>query len=108
MCDVELILRLLCILPSFECVHMLIKITQGRDAFMCDFVNLSIKLVQHEFYKLYYNPYTRFDDPSLDDFNTIKTLINDTFPKSWFSNINRGDDAMYLAFLFIGHKYHIY
>jgi hypothetical protein len=108
MCDVKLILGLPCILPSLECVHMLIKITQGKDVFVCDFVNLSIKLVQHKFSKLYYNPCTRFDDPSLDDFNIIKTLINDTLFMSWFSNFNCGNDAMYLAFLFIGHNYHIY
>jgi len=33
MCDVELILRLFCILPLLECVHMIIKVTQGQDFF---------------------------------------------------------------------------
>lgn len=107
MCDVELILGLPYIFPSLECVHMLIKITRGKDVFVCDFVNLNIKLVQHEFSKLYYNLYTRFNDPSFNNFNTIKTLINDTLPMSWFSNFNCGDDAIYLVFLFIGHNYHI-
>jgi hypothetical protein len=31
MCDVDLILGLLYILPLFECVHTLTKIAQGRD-----------------------------------------------------------------------------
>jgi hypothetical protein len=34
--------------------------------FLCDFVK-SVKLAQHEFYMLYYDPYTRFDDPTFDD-----------------------------------------
>jgi hypothetical protein len=41
MCDVEFILRLLCILPLLECVHTVIKITQGQDVFICDFVKAS-------------------------------------------------------------------
>jgi hypothetical protein len=38
MCEVEFILALPCILPLFECVHMLIKIAQGRNVFVRDFV----------------------------------------------------------------------
>jgi hypothetical protein len=41
MCDVKFILRLLYILPLFECVHTVIKITQGQDVFICDFVKAS-------------------------------------------------------------------
>jgi hypothetical protein len=48
MCEVELILGLHDIVPLLECVHMGIKITQGKNIFMCDFVE-NIKLAQHEF-----------------------------------------------------------
>jgi hypothetical protein len=40
MFDVEVILGLPCILPMFVCVHALIKVAQGRDVFVCDFVEV--------------------------------------------------------------------
>jgi hypothetical protein len=73
MCDIELILRLPCILSLLECVHMLIKITQGQDVFVCDFVEI-VKFVQHKLYKLYCDPYIRFNDLAFDNFNAIGFL----------------------------------
>jgi hypothetical protein len=55
--------------------------------FLCEFVK-NVKLTQHEFYRLYCDAYTRFDDPTFDDFNVIEALINDAFPMSWFSDLN--------------------
>jgi hypothetical protein len=83
MCEVELILVLHDIVPLLECVHMFIKITQGKNIFVCDYVE-NIKLAQHEFYMLYCDPHTIFDDPTFDNFNAIKNIINNTFPMSWF------------------------
>ncbi len=40
LCDVEIILGLPCILPLLECVHALIKVVQGKDVFVCDFVEV--------------------------------------------------------------------
>jgi len=45
LCDVEFILGLPCILPSFKCVHTLIKFTQGKGVFIYNFVD-TIKLAQ--------------------------------------------------------------
>jgi hypothetical protein len=50
---------------------MLIKITQGKDVLVCDFVNF-VKLVQHELYKPYCDPYAKFEDLTFDDFNFIE------------------------------------
>jgi hypothetical protein len=107
MCDVELILGLTCILPLLQCVHMFIKIVQAKDVFVCDFAE-SIKQMQQELYRLYYDPYTKFDDPTFDDFNVIETFTNDVLPMSWFSNINGLENTMYLAFSFAKHKYLLY
>jgi hypothetical protein len=49
LCDVEVILRLPCILPLFECVHVLIKVAQGRNIFVCDFMEV-VKGAQQELY----------------------------------------------------------
>jgi hypothetical protein len=107
MCDVEFILGLPCILPLFKCVHMLIKIAQCRDVFVCDFVE-GIKLAQHKLYRLYCDPYIKFDDPTFDDFNAIETFTNDVLPMNWFFYVNGGEDVVYLAFSFARHKYDVY
>jgi hypothetical protein len=52
LCDVEFILGLLCILPSFKCVHTLIKFAQGKGIFVYNFVD-TIKLAQQELFELY-------------------------------------------------------
>jgi hypothetical protein len=100
MCDVELILGLTCIFPLLQCVHMFIKIVQGRDVFVCDFAK-SIKQAQQELYRLYCDPYIKFDDLTINDFNVIEMFTNDVLPMSWFSNLNGLEDTMYLAFLLL-------
>lgn len=75
--------------------------------FLCIFVK-SVKLTQHEFYKLYCDPYIFFNDLAFDDFNAIETLTNDALPIHQFSNLNGGKDVVYLAFPFVGHMYPIY
>jgi type VI protein secretion system component VasK len=107
MCDVEFILGLPYIFPLLECVHTLIKIVQGKDVFVCDFVE-SVKQAQQKLYKLYCDPYTRFNDQTFDDFNAIETLTNDALPMNCFSKLNSLEDAMYLAFSFVRHKYPLY
>lgn len=60
--------------------------------------------MQQELYKLYCDPYTKFDDLAFDDFNVIETFTNDVLPMSWFSYLNGLEDTMYLAFSFARHK----
>ncbi len=64
-----------------KCVHMLIKIAQDRNIFVCDFVE-GVKLAQHKLYRLYCDPYIRINDPTFDDFHAIEILINDVLPMS--------------------------
>jgi hypothetical protein len=40
LCDVEVILGLPCILLLLKCVHVLIKVAQGRNVFVCDFMEV--------------------------------------------------------------------
>jgi hypothetical protein len=56
--------------------------------FLCDFLK-SVKPTQHELYMLYCDPYTRFDDPTFDDFNAIQALINDALPMNWFFGVSK-------------------
>jgi hypothetical protein len=105
MFDVEVILGLPCIFLMFECVHALIKVAQGRDVFVCDFVEV-VKMAHQELYKLHYDLYAKFEDSTSDDFNAIQMLNNSNLPLEWFSNFNGRED--YLTFFFASHKYHVY
>jgi hypothetical protein len=53
--NIEFILGIPYIFALFEIVLMLIKITQGRNVFVYEFVD-SIKLVQHKLYNFYCDP----------------------------------------------------
>jgi hypothetical protein len=55
---------------------------------------------------LYYDPCTKFEDPTFDDFNVIEALTNSNLSMEWFSDLNGKED--YLAFSFVSHKYHVY
>ncbi len=104
LCDVEFIQRSPCILHLYKCVHILIKFAQGGDVFICNFVDI-IKLVHQRLFKLYYESFPNYEDPTFDDFNSLFILSNDTFFMNWSYNINGGKEEMYLAFLFVGIKY---
>jgi len=81
LCDVELILRLPCIFLLLECLHMLIKFAQGTKVFVCDFVN-AIKLTQQELFILYCDSFSKYEDPTCNNFNFLFILSNDIFPMS--------------------------
>jgi len=102
LCDVEVILGLPCIL---ECVHALIKVTQNKDVFVCNFVEV-VKVAQQEPYRFCCDPYTKFENLVFDDFNTIGTLTNSNLPMEWVFDLNGGND--YLAFSFVGHENDVY
>jgi hypothetical protein len=104
LCDVEVIPGLRCILSLLKCVHALIKVAQIKDVFVCNFVEV-VKVTQQEFYRLYCDPYAKFEDPTFDNFNVIESLTNFNLLE-WSSNFNGGKD--YLVFSFVGHKYLVY
>jgi hypothetical protein len=81
LCDVEFILRLPCILLLLDCMHMLIKFALGTKVFVCDFVNI-IKLTQQKLFIFYCDSFSKYEDPTCDNFNFLFILSNDTFPMS--------------------------
>jgi hypothetical protein len=68
----------------------------------------AVKLAQLELYKLYCHSFTKFENVAFDDFNAIGNLTNATMLMQWFSHLNGGEDAKYLALFVFGHKCHIY
>ncbi len=57
-----------------------------------------VKLTLAELYRLYCDPYAKFDDPTIDNFQSSETLTNATYPMSWFSDQNGGKDDEYIYF----------
>lgn len=67
------------IFGAWLCVYMLIKLTQNKEMFECEFVD-SLKLIWHEFYKLDRKDFGKFKGLTFDDFNGIGTLNDEGLP----------------------------
>jgi hypothetical protein len=67
-----------------------------------------IRSAQQKLFKLYYDPFTKRDNPTFDDFNFLFILSNDIFPMNWFFDLHGGEEKMYFVFLFVIGKYLIY
>ncbi len=94
--------------PSFVGLcTTLIKITWNKYIFVNNFVDF-VKLTHAKLYKLYCEPYAKFEDQTFDNFHFIGTLTSATYPMSWFSDQDGGKDAEYFIFSFVGSKYHFY
>ncbi len=106
LCNIEFILTIPCIFPLFEIMLMLIRIAQGRNVFVYDFVD-SIKLVQHKLYNFYCGPYAKFEDLVVNDFNSIESLTSQALSMNWFPILNGGEVVEYLVFSFARGKYPI-
>jgi hypothetical protein len=76
LCDVEFILGLPSIFPLLECVHVLIKVRQNKDVFVCDFVE-SIKVAQQKLCMLYCDLIAKYEGPNFEDFNSIEIPTNE-------------------------------
>jgi hypothetical protein len=57
--NLDVLLSLAYILPFLKMVHNLIKISQGNDNFICDFV-IVIKIYQAQLYFSFVDPTTKF------------------------------------------------
>jgi hypothetical protein len=63
---------------------------------------------KQKLYKLYFDPYAKFEDPAFDNFHFMEALTNETYPISWFLNLNGGGDDKYFTFSFVKGKYCMY
>ncbi len=51
LCDIDMILSLLCILPMLESMNGLMKFMHIKDVFLCDYIVI-IKICQGDMYKM--------------------------------------------------------
>jgi hypothetical protein len=80
LCDLYLIFGLHVVFPFLDLVHVLIKLAQSHDVFVCNFINV-VKVCQLELYNLYFDSYTKFDD-IFDELNVLEKLIGKNMPMS--------------------------
>jgi hypothetical protein len=52
LCDVEIVMGLMCVLPMLEIMHNLNKLVQNKYIFILDFIS-TVKLCQFEIYTMY-------------------------------------------------------
>jgi len=58
-----------------EVVHIFIKFAQNQDVFIVEFVDV-VKLAKVELFRLYTNPYSCFEGPTFDAFNSLINHIS--------------------------------
>jgi hypothetical protein len=80
--DISVPVALTCFLPLLETVHYLVKFSQQRDVFICDYL-AAVKVCQGQLYSLYSDPATSFRSDSFTEFNDLLACQNRTISLIW-------------------------
>ncbi len=91
-----------CFLDS---MHTLIKLAQSHDVFICDFIDV-VKVCQLELYCLYFDPYTRFDDPPFDELKVFESFTNKKLLMNWCKDLNDNEADCFII-EFVGAKFFV-
>jgi hypothetical protein len=83
--DVEVLLSLSCVFPLLEVVHNLIKFSQMRDSFDCNFI-VTIKICQEDVCFLYFNPSITFKSHVFHLFTSLAEVKNENILMKWITN----------------------
>ncbi len=86
-CDLQIMLRLTCILSFLEFVHVLIEFTQMQNIFVYDLV-VAIKVQQGDLYNMCYDQTSKFVVNSLWSFKKRNDFKHDSIHMQWISNVN--------------------
>jgi hypothetical protein len=65
-----------------------------------------MKLCQLDLYCYYFDPYTKFDDPTFDEFKAFESLISKNLLMKWCKDLN-GKEANYFIIEFVGAKFFV-
>ncbi len=93
----DFILELHVIIPLLDFVHVLIKMPQFHDVFICDFID-AMKVCQLELYQCSIKPYTKFDNPTFDELNVLESFDKKNFPMNQCANLNIILDYLIIEF----------
>jgi hypothetical protein len=96
LCDAEVVLGLLCIMPMLEVINDLIKFSQSRDTFVCDFVG-AVKMCCAYLHTLYYD-LEKYINEQFKGFANIINCSNDGMLTAWW--IDATTNIEYAIFYF--------
>lgn len=88
-------------LPLLEVVNALIKFTQERDVFICDFV-VVVNICQIDIFMMYSNLATSYQHEHFQLFCDVVENNFTTIIKGWATDLNNGSKS---SFLMTGHNY---
>jgi hypothetical protein len=80
--DISVPIALTCFLPLLETLHYLVKFSQQRDVFICDYL-AAVKVCQGQLYSLYLDPATCFRSNSFTEFSDLLACQNRTISLVW-------------------------
>jgi hypothetical protein len=96
--DIEVLLSLACFIPLLDAVHYLIKLSQARDIFICDFMQ-AIKLCQEELARKFVDEATAYSGSDFQQYNALTSLTCKDIPLEW-KELSGGSGLCHLMFNF--------
>jgi hypothetical protein len=85
LCDIEVIMGLMCIKPMLKALCALIKFAHACDTFVCDFVT-NVKLCCVKLYKLFFDMETKYGEEHFKTFLDLHDSSNDQLLVTWWTN----------------------
>jgi len=85
--DVETMLGLACLVPLLEQLNAVIKFSQRRNIFVCDFV-AALKHCQKELFLNYCDGQFAYQSDVFYDFNTLANLSHPDIKMAWKPDLN--------------------
>ena len=80
--DIEVLLSLSCFIPLVNAVHSLIKLTQSRDVFICDFLQ-ALRVCQNELARMFIDQATAFKTVEFALYEDLLNLRSAEIPLEW-------------------------
>ena len=80
--DIELLLSLACFIPMLNAVHCLIKLSQARDIFICDFLQ-AIKLCQNELGRMFVDRDSAYNTVEFSRYIELVQVRSADIPMEW-------------------------
>ena len=97
--DVEVLLSLMCLMPLLNVVHCLIKFSQSRIVFMCNFLQ-AVKVCQSELAYNYIDAATAFKKEDFNDYHEILEQTHAPLSMKWRDMCGKsGINHLYLDFM---------
>ena len=89
--DVEVLLTLACFIPLLDAIYHLMKLSQERDYFICDFMQ-AVKVCQGELARWFIDAPSAFSTDDFSQYHDILSMTSRELPLLW--NLMPGDNGI--------------